>query len=54
MGIRKIEDEIDLKSYARYVFKEGSSKEKGEFIRGLGIPLYLNNKEIYSEFIETD
>ena len=43
------EEEIDLKSYARYIFKEGNSREKGEFTRGLGIPLYLYNKNIYTE-----
>ncbi len=42
-------DDINIKSYAGYIFKEGSSREKGEFIRGLGIPLYLYNKNIYSE-----
>lgn len=41
------ENDIDIKSYARYLFKEGSSREKGEFIRGLNIPLYLYNKNIY-------
>ena len=45
---------IDIKSYARYVFKEGSCREKGDFIRGLGIPLYLYNKGIYSEPIKVD
>ncbi len=45
------ENEIDLKSYARYIFKEGNSREKGEFIRRLGILLYLYNKKIYSELI---
>ena len=44
-------DAIDLKSYASYIFKEGSSREKGEFVRGLGIPLYLYNKNIYLESI---
>ncbi|MBA7702734.1 hypothetical protein ES703_111504 [subsurface metagenome] len=43
------EKDIDIKSYARYLFKEGSSREKGEFIRGLGVPLYLYNKKIYLE-----
>ena len=48
-----IKDEaIDIKSYARYVFKEGSSREKGDFIRGLGISLYLYNKNIYLEPIK--
>jgi DNA invertase Pin-like site-specific DNA recombinase len=42
-------DDIDIKSYTSYIFKEGSSKEKGEFVRGLGIPLYLYNKNIYLE-----
>ena len=46
--------DIDIKSYARYIFKEGSSREKGEFIRGLGIPLYLNNKKIYLEIVKAD
>jgi len=41
------ENTIDLKSYARYLFKESSSSEKREFISGLGISLYLYNKEIY-------
>ncbi len=43
------EDGIDIKSYARYVFKEGSSREKGEFIRGLRVPLYLYDKKIFLE-----
>ena len=42
-------EDIDIKSYANYIFKEGSSREKGEFVRGLGIPLYLYNKNIYLE-----
>ena len=37
---------IDLKSYANYIFKEGSSSQKGDFIRGLGLSPYLYNKEI--------
>ena len=48
-----IKDEaIDIKSYARYVFNEGSSREKGDFIRGLRIPLSLYNKNIYTEPIK--
>lgn len=35
-----------------YIFKEGSSREKGEFIRGLGISLYLYNKNIYLELVK--
>jgi len=46
------EDDIDIKSYASYIFKEGNNREKGEFIRGLGIPLYLYNKNIYTEPIK--
>ncbi len=42
------EDSIDIKSYARYLFKEGSVSEKREFIRGLGIILYLYNKTIHN------
>ena len=42
-------EDIDLKSYASYIFKEGSSREKGDFVRGLGIPLYLYKKDIYLE-----
>lgn len=45
-------NDIDLKSYARYVFKEGNSRQKAEFIRGLGFPLYLYNKNVYSEPIK--
>jgi len=41
------ENDINLSSYARYIFNKGSAKEKGEFIRGLGISLYLYNKNIY-------
>ena len=48
-----VESEIDLKSYASYIFKEGSSREKGEFIRGLGIPLYLYNGKIYLKPIKS-
>lgn len=46
------EKDIDLKSYARYIFKEGSSRQKPEFVRGLGIPLYLYNKNIHTEPIK--
>jgi site-specific DNA recombinase len=46
------EEAIDIKSYARYIFKEGSSREKGEFVRGLGILLYLYNKNIHLEPIK--
>jgi hypothetical protein len=47
------EDAIDIKSYASYIFKEGSSREKGEFVRGLGILLYFHNKNIYLEPTKT-
>jgi DNA invertase Pin-like site-specific DNA recombinase len=43
------EDDINLKSYARYIFKEGTSRQKAEFVRGLGIPLYLYKKNIYAK-----
>jgi site-specific DNA recombinase len=43
------DSDINLSSYARYIFRKGSAEDKGEFIRGLGIPLYLYNKEIYLE-----
>jgi len=43
------EGDIDIRSYARYIFKEGTSRQKADFIRGLGIPLYLYNKNIYLE-----
>lgn len=46
------ENDIDLRSYARYIFSEGSSRQKAEFVRGLGIPLYLYNKNIYTELIK--
>jgi len=46
-----IGDSIDIKSYARYLFGEGSSSEKREFIRGLGITMYIKNKKIYSESV---
>ena len=48
------EKDIDIKSYARYVFKEESSREKAEFIRGLEIPLYLYNKNIYLEPVKAN
>jgi len=47
------ENKINLKNYARYIIKEGSSREKGEFIRGLGIPLYLYNGKIYLKPIKS-
>ncbi len=40
-------DKIDIKNYGKYLFKEGSSSEKREFIRGLGISLFLYKKKIY-------
>ena len=47
------EDDINIKSYASYIFKEGSRREKGDFVKGLGIPLYLYNKDIYLESIKS-
>jgi len=46
-------DSLGLKSYASYIFNEGSSRERGEFIRGLGIPLYLYDKKIFLESCKT-
>lgn len=43
------EGDIDIKNYARYLFNEGSSSEKREFIRGLGVQLYLYNNRIKTE-----
>jgi hypothetical protein len=43
---------IDLKNYARYVFKEGNVREKPEFVKGLNITLYIHNKEIYMEAVK--
>jgi len=51
-NINTCNEAIDIKSYASYIFKEGSSREKAEFIRGLGIPLYIYNKNIYLEPIK--
>jgi len=41
-----IDNSINIKSYTRYLFKEGSSSEKREFIRGLGITIYIKNNKI--------
>ena len=49
-----IGDSIDIKSYARYLFGKGSSSEKREFIRGLGIQLYLCDKKISLKPINTN
>lgn len=43
------ENIIDLKSYIKYVFKEGSIRERAEFVRGLDMPMYIYNKNIYLE-----
>ena len=48
------EDDIDIKSYARYIFKEGISREKGEFIRGLGVPFYLYDKNIFLDPVKAN
>ena len=42
-------EDINIKNYASYISKEGNIREKAEFVRGLGIPLYLYNKNIYLE-----
>ncbi len=47
-------DDIDIKSYARYILKEESSREKGEFIRGLGVPLYLYDKKVFLEPVKAN
>jgi len=40
------DDDIDFKSYAMYVLREGSNREKADFIRGLNIPFYLHNRSL--------
>ena len=47
-----IKKDIDIKSYSRYLFKEGSSKEKAEFVSGLGVQMYIYHKNIYTEPIK--
>lgn len=47
------QNDIDIKSYARYLFKEGSNREKAEFVRGLNISLYIYNKNIYIKLAKT-
>ena len=49
-----ISEDIDIKSYARYLFEKGSSSEKREFIRGFGVSLYIYNKKILLKPIKTE
>jgi len=43
------EENINLKSYAKYVLEDGSNKEKRELLRCLKIKLYLKNKTIIAK-----
>ena len=45
-------DSIDFKSYARYLFKEGSSSEKRELIRGLGIQFNASNATLEVTYLD--
>ena len=47
-------DNINIRSYSKYLFEEGSGSEKREFIRGLGITLFLYNKKIYPYTLKTN
>lgn len=40
------EEEINLKSFATYVLREGSNKEKADFIKGLPLQFYLHNRNL--------
>jgi len=40
------DEEINLKSLATYVLREGSNKEKADFIKGLPLQFYLHNRNL--------
>lgn len=52
--IRKETDDIDFKTYAKYLLKEGSITEKRELLTNLKSWLKLKNKQIVIEEKETD
>jgi len=37
---------VDLRSYAHYVLREGTLREKADFIRGLKLPLVLKDRKV--------
>lgn len=37
---------VDLRSYAHYVLREGTIREKADFIRGLKLPLVLKDRKV--------
>jgi site-specific DNA recombinase len=43
------DEEINLKSLATYVLREGSNKEKADFIKGLPMQFYLHNRNLQTE-----
>jgi hypothetical protein len=45
----KLDENIDLKKYAKYVLEDGSNNEKRELLKCLKIKLYLKNKSIIAK-----
>ncbi len=40
------ETKADFKSYAKYVLREGTNKQRGELVKGLGMPLCIHDKTV--------
>lgn len=46
----KLTERDHFRNYASYVLKQGSLSEQDDFIRGLNIPLFVENKRIFRRF----
>jgi hypothetical protein len=46
----KLTERDHFRNYASYVLKQGSLSEQDDFIRGLNIPLFVENKKIFRRF----
>lgn len=43
-----------FRNYASYVLKQGTLNEQDGFIRGLNLPLFVKDKQIYRHFPKTN
>ncbi len=45
-GVDLDEAKVDFKSYAKYILREGTNKQRGELIKGLGMPLFIHDRAV--------
>ena len=46
----KLTERDHFRNYASYVLKQGTLSEQDDFVRGLNIPLFVQNRQIFRRF----